>query len=403
MNRVRLFVAASVIAATLLVGAAGSNAAPFHGGLDIADIAVAPDGGVAIAIRSGSPAVGMRVIRFNPDGSLDQSFGRGGQIRVRGDQIALAPDNSVVVGGSVRGRRDRADLLISRYTENGRVDRTFSGDGRVRLNSGLADFVDDMAIVRGGRIAVAAEASCFGADPGCGTTFSAARLVLLRPNGKVRRIVRPRGGTFHDVSLTPEKGLVAGLTDTGGGHLVERFTPGGGLDPAFGDKGTVRIGSGGIRMVPPDHVAAHADGGTLVTPEDGRVQRLTPDGRLDSAFGGSGVAACQSTQATTTAHSDIFVDSAARIVVAGGEGDCGLARYLANGTIDPSFSGDGHLNPVADAGTFADVMASGGAGRVLIAGWARRAGEVRVVRLLPDGSLDPTFGTSGRAAFPVPG
>ena len=86
-----------------------------------------------------------------------------------------------------------------------------------------------------------------------------------------------------------------------------------------------------------------------------------------------------------------------------------MARYEVDGTLDPSFSGDGTLSTDYGASSFgfrvqgATAMALYGDGRVLVAGKVGSSDPVTftntersvLARYLPNGELDPTFGDQG--------
>ncbi|MFO0693926.1 MAG: hypothetical protein U0230_10255 [Polyangiales bacterium] len=90
-----------------------------------------------------------------------------------------------------------------------------------------------------------------------------------------------------------------------------------------------------------------------------------------------------------------------------------VARYLPDGSLDTSFSGDGYaVVNVAEGGRSGEVVRSivvQPSGRVVVAGTAEHAPlasgdagrdlDVVAVGLEPDGDLDPTFGDAGIARF----
>lgn len=108
----------------------------------------------------------------------------------------------------------------------------------------------------------------------------------------------------------------------------------------------------------------------------------------------------------------IVRDRGGLLLVAGtaagpGGGDVALARYLPGGQLDPSFGNGG--TALYDFGGDENVsdVELGSEGRIVVAGWsgspfAPAAGQALIVRLLPDGGLDPTFGQGG-VARPGPG
>lgn len=150
-------------------------------------------------------------------------------------------------------------------------------------------------------------------------------------------------------------------------------------------------------------------GGTDHAP---RIVRLDADGRLDLTFGDAGVA--EVPVWGFVAPGGLEVDAAGRIVVTGcfyEEGaspsatectqpDFGAARLLADGSLDPSFSGDGllEIDPASRLFGFGVVRASGADGAVLVA--SKKPMKLSgfdeivagVVRIAADGTIDATYG-----------
>jgi uncharacterized delta-60 repeat protein len=119
-------------------------------------------------------------------------------------------------------------------------------------------------------------------------------------------------------------------------------------------------------------------------------------GDLDPAFGGDGVSVARF-------HPDGFgeaseLDAEGRLVVAGsGRAHVALARFLPNGELDPSFSGDGKAKFAR--GVLLDIA-------ILPDGRIVGVGEDRpdrwlVCRITTAGDLDPTFGGDGYAELAV--
>src|SRR5262245_34828403 len=137
----------------------------------------------------------------------------------------------------------------------------------------------------------------------------------------------------------------------------------------------------------------------LMTLED---RNLPGGGALDSTFGSDGQVVAP--LGHPYAHADaVTTDLAGRVLVAGTidgtNSDMLLARYLDDGSLDPSFAGDGiavsPFGPIVDTGY---ALAVDGAGRILVAGGAHTGGgaeDFALARFLPDGSLDTSFGTGG--------
>ena len=126
------------------------------------------------------------------------------------------------------------------------------------------------------------------------------------------------------------------------------------------------------------------------------------DGRLVLGFGGG----------TNASAGDLAIQPDAKILAAGWvNGAVGVARLLPSGKLDPSFGTEGIALP-----NFGSAAQSGGPprialqpdGAIVVTGPAVNAGgsmlikyDFGVMRLTPDGALDPSFGQGGRAYFQV--
>jgi len=144
----------------------------------------------------------------------------------------------------------------------------------------------------------------------------------------------------------------------------------------------------------------------LSQPPKSVVFRSTVDGDLDTGFGENGFA-FPITGPSSTFTNDLAVDGQGRIVVAGsGSAEPGLtaARLLGDGSIDLSFSGDGHQSVVFDGNPLlqrAVAVELDAEDRIVLFGYAPTAeldpnDDLIQARLLDNGNLDPAFGQGGR-------
>jgi uncharacterized delta-60 repeat protein len=174
---------------------------------------------------------------------------------------------------------------------------------------------------------------------------------------------------------------------------LARLQPNGALDAGFAASGRP---SGTVRAL-----ALQADGNILVggdftgvgSAAAGRLARLLPTGALDPAFNvGSGA------NAPVRA---VLVQADGRIVVAGdftsfnGQPANYLVRLNANGSIDGTF----RTGP-APSGPNSQVyaLAAAGDGKIYIGGWFGAVDgqpASRIARLLANGHLDPSFSSQG--------
>ena len=104
-------------------------------------LALQPDGKL---VAAGPP--NFTLVRYNPDGSLDTSFGSGGVVTTAigayGDgafALALQPNGKLVAAGYASPTKFPDYFAVVRYNPDGSVDRTFGADGTVTTPSGVAE------------------------------------------------------------------------------------------------------------------------------------------------------------------------------------------------------------------------------------------------------------------------
>ena len=209
--------------------------------------------------------------------------------------------------------------------------------------------------------------------------------------------------------------LVAGSTSKGNDFAILRYQPDGSLDPSWSFDGRVRTdfgGSDGAVSLAVDDQGKVVVAGTT-TDSSGHSQfalaRYMPHGRFDDSFSADGKVTTDfreaPAQVTNARATSLAIDSLGRIVVAGrvdfGEYTFGVARYLPNGALDTSFSGDGKTAFVFDESASNNLdtpyaVATDSQDRVVLAGGAADVGQSALARLTPDGSFDTTFSSDGK-------
>jgi uncharacterized delta-60 repeat protein len=212
----------------------------------------------------------------------------------------------------------------------------------------------------------------------------------------------PNDAAANDAAIQSDgKIVVAGWVS--GRFSVARYLPGGTLDPEFGTDGLVktRIGDPGdeanaVALLPDGRIVA---AGTS-NQERAIVVRYLEDGTLDTTFSGDGIAGTPRSAHLWGAE-DLAIQPDGRIVVvgAGQEGtkyEFAAARFRSNGKRDRTFNGDGMVLTPFDWGQ-ARAVALQPDGKIVAAGFHSRG--LALARYLPDGSLDRTFGDRGRVGF----
>src|SRR5262245_19936475 len=107
------------------------------------EIALQADGKIVAVGWRNDPvrAFDYAVARYNPNGSLDTTFSGDGKLLTNfgaleyAEDVAIQSDGKIIVGGMrcFDGVFPdiQCDVAVARYTSNGALDPTFSGDGKV--------------------------------------------------------------------------------------------------------------------------------------------------------------------------------------------------------------------------------------------------------------------------------
>jgi uncharacterized delta-60 repeat protein len=181
---------------------------------------------------------------------------------------------------------------------------------------------------------------------------------------------------------------------------------GGDLDPKFGGDGrvTTNVTSGYDRA---NDVAIQADGRIVVAgvaDERFALVRYDRDGTVDRTFGRAGTVRTVVGQARGYGDvSALAIQSNGKIVAVGStyywrtDTRLAMVRYLPNGALDPTFSGNGKVVAAFMGG--ASDLAIQADGKIVVVGTSGTS--FIVARYRHDGSLDPTFGTGGKVMTSV--
>lgn len=140
----------------------------------------------------------------------------------------------------------------------------------------------------------------------------------------------------------------------------------------------------------------------------GRFAQAEPvPGRLDATFGSGGTATADFATGLDYAWA-VAVQPDDKVVAAGvavgADQDFALARWNVDGTLDPTFGSGGKVTTAIGSGNeFAKSVVLQPDGKIVAGGPSRTGAynEFAVARYLPDGSLDPAFGTGGKVVTSI--
>src|SRR5688572_27658630 len=198
----------------------------------------------------------------------------------------------------------------------------------------------------------------------------------------------------------------------------------GDLDIAFGGAGTGRLqtnfagwfGTITAMVVHPDgRIVAAGPSGPGNPVVDIVVLRYHPDGTIDTSFDGDGIGIYSFGTGVDSATA-LALQSDGKIVVAGGTdningqtpnggGDIAVLRLNPNGTLDTSFSGDGKATIDLGFTDRADGLAVAPDGRIVLCmgNPFDFSDDMHVARLTAGGVLDTSFDGDGRFTVSFPG
>ena len=301
------------------------------------------------------------LVRYNTDGSLDNSFSGDGKLDLdlgafggqNPEAIVLQPDGKIVVGAN---QVDASGFyfMIVRFNPDGTLDNSFSGDGRAIIDFEGAQFEDLKAIAlqSDGKI-VAAGAMRF-------TTSMSMDVAVGRLNADGTpdnsfsgdgKVVTDLGGdeSVWDVATTPDGKIVVGGTYQQALNvnvMLVKYNSDGTLDQSFNGSGWVNNSITGncearaIDLLPDGKIVV---GGTFLSGIRYLVAKYTPNGILDNSFSGDGIA-FENTDGNVV---DMAIQPNGKIILAGfsssGTGTK-FARFNSDGTTDPAFISESTAN-----------------------------------------------------------
>ncbi|MBK9015019.1 MAG: hypothetical protein IPM82_13630 [Saprospiraceae bacterium] len=270
---------------------------------------IQPDGKILVAGKGGNE---FALARYQTDGSLDNTFGDGGKVFTAVTSIseiramALQQDGKIVAGG------DLSSTLggIVKYNPDGSLDETFGEGGILRFyNLGLQVVIYAIAIQEDGKIVLAGYLEKWPYDD-----FFIARLL---PDGSFDNSFGYNGIAHNDsfqaedsevvisVSIQSDGEIVAGGYLYNGlslqqDFLVMRFMPDGSPDSSFGVDGVSTTDIGSYDLIISLQVQSDGkivaggtswfpNGSTTFTDHDFALARYNANGSLDDGFGNGGI------------------------------------------------------------------------------------------------------------------
>jgi uncharacterized delta-60 repeat protein len=262
----------------------------------------------------------VAVVRFNVDGSLDDTFGDDGVAKVslgdgkaianNGDVtdavygIAVTANDKIVVHGTranlAEGRSD-ADFVVLGLTANGGVDRSFATNGQAVVNVG-GDSARQILVQPDGKIVATGYANDGGVvQPVAIRLLANGRFdATFGTNGVATMQVLSGVAESYEIAQQGSNYVLAGygrgLDATKVDLIVYRFTGRGTWDRSFGTNGITRIDVDGdddrgrdLAVLPDGRVLVVGSGKPTATNLNAMMVLLGRDGARVRSFGTNGV------------------------------------------------------------------------------------------------------------------
>ena len=278
-------------------------------------VALQQDGKILVAgyVYQTDHGYDFALARFNPDGSPDSAFGTNGLASTDFNSntdsayaVVQQPDGKILLGGSAYGGDAPSgtlyDFALARYNPDGSLDESFDNDGKLTADFHQKDDLGyDLALQPDGKILLAGTA--YDCPYAC---FALARYTSegsLDPSfgngGWVTADMEDRNDTASAMLLQPDgKVLMAGNSTSAQDDYVPhwaavRYHPDGALDLGLGVDGKL-ITRWGYRSeanalaLQPDGKIVLAGYMSLTSDTQFALARYTSEGSLDASFAGGG-------------------------------------------------------------------------------------------------------------------
>jgi len=233
-------------------------------------IALQSDGKIVVAGRKGiffyptdQRKGNVALVRYNPDGSLDATFGNGGTVISDFGQglesyalaLMIQPDGKIAIAGE-----NAYVFLVARYNSNGTLDATFGNNGFSVANfSSNWDGANDAVLHPDGKITLVGWSEVnspydnfalarFNSDGSFDQSFGDGGKLLMATHGVL------------NAAVLQSDGKLIALGTSNSTFMLLRFNANGSLDTTFGSGGTVMTSFGGT-----------AEGQDLVFQTDGKL------------------------------------------------------------------------------------------------------------------------------------
>ncbi len=344
------------------------------------------------------------VVRYNSNGSLDTTFGTGGistlQISNTPDyctSVLLQSDGKIVLGGITEYMNDSTKTSFARLLPNGTIDSLFGNAGISHPVNTTQDYVSGIKFDSNERIVVLNYGNSFRClnDGSLDLSYGISG-ISTRPYGIFNDLV-----VLPDEKIIFAGYRLAGWNWN---VLITKVDSSGAIDSTFGVNGTTEYDFGvpfnlysyDMEILDDDKTVMMGSYiPTSLNVQGVAIARYDSIGHLDRTFGNGGIAIT-----LTDAEMYTFEEQSDGKFIAGGRSaqyNYGLMRFETDGSLDSTFGINGSVNTPQiqtnsnSIGINSLVLQSDE--KIVVSGFGLAG--LATVRYLQDGTLDSTFSGDG--------
>ncbi len=375
---------------------------------------------IAMGYYSDTSGENSITMRYNADGSLDNTFGDDGIVRTEVEfsyeyttSVVLQNENNkekIITLSNTYGIH--GDFALCRFTPDGSLDNTFGINGKTitSITDSSNDNFETVLIQKDEKIIASGStyinnerhsvAVRYTSDGSLDETFGMNGIALLPANNSINYV-------YSAAIQNDGKIIACGYSYIGdsAGFAAVRYNTDGSFDNTFGPEGVLIIPIGNSFCAAISS-AIQGDGKIILAgyyrdenKDNFALARCTVEGKLDSTFGVGGIVTTSIGSSTNRCYS-IQLQKDGKIVAAGSYGDihnseAALVRYNSDGSLDSTFGTNGIVfTPTADSAAIAYSVKLQDDGKIIVGGSDKNESYL-TIRYNSDGSLDPTFGSNG--------
>ncbi len=312
-------------------------------------------------------------ITANAGAVYDKTFGTNGSVSTnigtsaQATSVVIQPDGKILTVGTV-GTGDSQDTVLVRYNPNGSLDASFGNNGIViQALSPVNEKANDLGLQSDGKIIVAGNIFSVATQT---TDFSVAR---FNQNGSLDTTFGTNGiatfdqsgnDNFNAVAVQSDNKIVAvGSTFPSANQdfAAVRFTENGTLDSTFANNGVFIYEASpfdtnqsykAVKIMADGHIVLAGSGGTTIALEF--LAMLGSNGILDSNFGSGGIKFISASDTSLKMDLEVLPDGKFMVL-----NRFKIHKLLSNGDPDPDFTNLGLPGVTSAFGTNLAVRSDG--------------------------------------------